>query len=73
MMTLIDSNETGATYEFAHDTATRLVTFSRPQNNAPVEGEEPPAEETAAEAPTFDDMATAEHALWLAWLGVEEQ
>ena len=68
MMTLIDSNETSATYEFVHDTATRLVTFHRSQNDEPVEGEEAPAE-----APTFEEMATAEHALWLAWLGVEEQ
>jgi len=67
MMTLIDSNEASATYKFAHDTATRLVTFHLPQNNAPVESEE----EQPAEAPTFEELATEEYSRWLVWLGEE--
>lgn len=59
MIALIDSNETSATYEFTHDGCVRLVTYKRNENSE--------------DAPDFEAMAEAEHAQWLAWLGVEEE
>jgi hypothetical protein len=58
MKTLLESTDTSATYEFSHDTATRTVTYHKP--------------ETAETAPDFDVMADAEHAAWLTWLGASE-
>ena len=58
MITLIDSNETSATYEFTHEDCVRLVTYKR--------------NEESEEVPDFEAIAEAEHAQWMAWLGVEQ-
>lgn len=56
MKTLISSTDTSATYEFAHDSSSRTVTYERAEG--------------ATENPDFEAMAETEHALWLVWLGV---
>ena len=56
MKTLLEETQNEAIYNFTHADATRRVAFARPD-----EGDFNHA-----------DMAEAEHAQWLAWLGVSE-
>jgi hypothetical protein len=56
MKTLVEATDTSATYEFAHGSASRVVTYEK------LEGEEGTAD--------FAAMAESDHAKWLVWLGV---
>jgi hypothetical protein len=58
MKNLIESTENSATYEFTSGTSLRTVVYEKPED--------------AVETPDFAAMAEAEHATWLAWLGVTE-
>lgn len=56
MKTLIESTESSATYKFTHDTATRIVTYTAPEDST--------------QDPDFEAMATEDHQQWVSWLGI---
>jgi hypothetical protein len=58
MKTLIESTETSATYQFTNGTATRTVTYTKPDE--------------AEVTPDFEAISTSEHEQWLTWLGASE-
>jgi hypothetical protein len=58
MKNLIELTDKSATYEFSHNTATRTVTYHKPED--------------VDITPDFAAVAETDHSAWLTWLGAFE-
>jgi hypothetical protein len=59
MITLIESNEESAKYQFDSGTVTKTVVFTKPEN--------------AEETPDFEQLANEEYEKWASWIGEQPQ